>query len=526
MVPGADFLTESRGLTLVHRALTRPWAAPRVGPMDSTIPPSEQSEAASEAPLGPSSLVARYEILEKVAQGGMGAVYRGRHKVLGLPVAIKRMLPGAPADRFLREARILARINSPHVVGVHDFDVLPDGSPMLVMDWIDGRDLRVEMASQGGRLSESSALTMMRQVCEGMFAAAEQGIIHRDLKPSNILIDGAGRSRVADFGLARGPAGLGEISQSGLVMGTPFYMAPEQAEDPKNTDTRADIYSFGATFYHALAGTPPFEGETAFAVLFKHKTEPLVALRHRAHGLSDRTCEVVERCLAKAPQDRFPGFDRLLNQLQPALTAGGPSPWEVEDESVLEPLLSRYRDRRDHYVHAPPGLEDLYELPRDRRIRVKVGDIVLEEADAIVSSDNDELTMQYGVSLAIRNAAGPRVPEDASRFPPVLPGRVVVTQAGDLKARFIFHAVTNGSAPRAIVRPSRDLISELVAGCFYHADSLHVTSIVLPLMATGGAGFPRPVAMDTLFLTLARQLSRGMTSVREARIVLYPEPDA
>src|SRR5262249_12554646 len=159
---------------------------------------------------------------------------------------------------------------------VHDFDVLQDGSPILVMEWVEGMDLRESIRAQREGLPEDKVLPWMRHTCEGMLAASEHGIIHRDLKPSNLLIDNRANLGVEDFGLARGPAGQVDLSRSALVMGTPLYMAPEQAEDPHGVDTRADIYSFGATFYHALTGKPPFEGETAFSVLYKHKTEPLI----------------------------------------------------------------------------------------------------------------------------------------------------------------------------------------------------------------------------------------------------------
>src|SRR5262249_2699747 len=154
------------------------------------------------------------------------------------------------------------------VVAVHDFEVLQNGCPMLVMEWVEGTNLHRRMLAAGGPLPEDEVTPWMRQTCEGMLAAAEHGIIHRDLKPSNLLIDGRGWARVADFGLARGPASSGELSRPGLVMGPPYYMAPEQAEDPRGVDTRADIYSFGATFYHALTGKPPFEGGTAFSILY------------------------------------------------------------------------------------------------------------------------------------------------------------------------------------------------------------------------------------------------------------------
>src|SRR5262249_54935169 len=160
--------------------------------------------------------------------------------------------PNAAAERFQREARLLARIRSPYVVTVHDFEVLPDGSPIIVMECVEGTDLREIIRAEGEALPEEGVLPWMRHTCEGMLAAAEYGISHRDLKPSNLLIDRGGSARVADFGLARGPTSQVELSQSAWMMGTPLYMAPEQAEDPHGVDTRADIYSFGATFYHAL----------------------------------------------------------------------------------------------------------------------------------------------------------------------------------------------------------------------------------------------------------------------------------
>src|SRR5262245_34661020 len=251
-------------------------------------------------------LNARFELLGEVGRGGMGVVYRARHKTLDRHVALKVMLPVASPERFLREARLSAQIRSPHVVAVHDCELLPDGWPMLVLEWVEGTNLLALIEAAKGPLPEADVLPWMRETAAGMLAAAQLGIIHRDFKPSNILLDAAGRARVADFGLARGPGARSEQTQQGLgVMGTPWYMAPEQAEDPRGVDTRADVYSFGATFYHALTGVIPFDGVTDFAVLFKHKTEPLAAPRSRNPHLSEHLSELLERCLAKSPADRF-----------------------------------------------------------------------------------------------------------------------------------------------------------------------------------------------------------------------------
>jgi serine/threonine protein kinase len=494
-----------------------------------TTPPMAASGDSSPTQPDLTVLAARYEVLGEVGRGGMGVVYQARHRNLDVRVAVKVLLPGAPTDRFLREARLLARIKSPHVIAVHDFDVLPDGSPMLVMEWVEGTDLARVLKARAGPLPEEQGLAWMRQACAGMAAAAEQGIIHRDLKPSNLLLDGHGTLRVADFGLARGPADNSDLTFGGGPMGTPYYMAPEQAEDPRSVDTRADVYSFGATFYHALTGQPPFDGESPFVVMYKHKMEPLVSPAARNPRLSARTSEVLERCLAKAPNDRFPSFAEVLPQLQPA--ASGTSPWDTSEDPRLAPYLDRFHARRDVYLRRRHRLTepDVYAFPGDRALQLVVGDIVQQKVEVLVSSDDEDLTMGTtdqgvrGVAKALLRAGGPEILRETLRYVPARPGRAVVTSAGTLPARFIFHGITLGASRDPRVRPSRDLISEILASCFYHADTFHVRTIAFPLLGTGKGGFAEDVCLETMFRYLCRTLLRGLTSVREARIVLYPK---
>jgi serine/threonine protein kinase/O-acetyl-ADP-ribose deacetylase (regulator of RNase III) len=471
----------------------------------------------------PFPVVAGYEILEELGRGGMGIVFRAWQISLDRPVAIKLLLPNAGDERFLREARLLAKVRSPHVVTVHDFGVLPDGCPMLVMEWVEGTTLHALMKARGGALPEDEVLPWMRHTCQGMIAAAEHGIVHRDLKPSNLLIDANGVAKVADFGLARAPV-VGDLTRTDLLMGTPLYLAPEQAEDPRRVDARADVYSFGATFYHALTGAPPFDGQTAFSILYKHKTEPLVPPRARVPVLSERTSEVLERCLAKAPADRFSCFAEVLEQLRPRPAPS--SPWAASDDLELATYLTRYRACREGYLAERQAWNvdlDVYPFPRGQTLRIMRGDIVAQRVDAVVSSANSEMGMGWGVSAAIRDAAGESVAEEASRLAPVRPGRVLVTSAGRLPARLVFHGVMVGYVEGQVVRPSRDLIAEVMASCFYHADSHDVRSIAFPLLGTGVLRFPRGVCLDTMFQFLARALLRDLTPVREARIVLFDE---
>ena len=202
------------------------------------------------------------EVLELLGQGGMGIVYKARQKSLDRLVALKVMPPEAArdagfADRFTREARTLARLQHPNIVAIHDFGT-SDGLYYLLMEYVDGLNLR--QAMRAGHLTPAQALAIVPQVCDALQYAHENGVVHRDVKPENILIDRAGRVRIADFGLAkivqRTPVEV-TLTRAGQVMGTLHYMAPEQYRTPDAVDHRADIYSLGVVFYEMLTGELP-----------------------------------------------------------------------------------------------------------------------------------------------------------------------------------------------------------------------------------------------------------------------------
>ena len=202
------------------------------------------------------------EILELIGHGGMGVVYKARQPRLDRLVALK-LLPqslaadAAFAERFNREARVLARLNHPNIVTVHDFGQ-SGGFFYLLMEFVDGVNLR--QAMQAGRFTPQQAMMLVPKICEALQFAHDEGILHRDIKPENILLDTRGRVKIADFGIAKLVGEAKEqvtLTASGLAIGTPHYMAPEQLEHPQDVDQRADIYSLGVVFYEMLTGELP-----------------------------------------------------------------------------------------------------------------------------------------------------------------------------------------------------------------------------------------------------------------------------
>ncbi|HEY1791222.1 MAG TPA: serine/threonine-protein kinase [Verrucomicrobiae bacterium] len=256
------------------------------------------------------------EILELIGKGGMGAVYKARQKELDRIVALKILPPSigsdpAFAERFAREAKALARLNHPGIVTIYDFG-RADGLFYFLMEFVDGVNLRQLL--QNGRVSPREALAIVPQICDALQFAHDQGIVHRDIKPENILLDRRGRVKVADFGLAKligagsdptagGAAGAGSPAQteSGKIMGTPNYMAPEQMENFGDVDHRADIYALGVVFYQMLTGELPG----------KNIEPPSKKIQ-----IDARLDEVVLRALEKKPELRFQQASILKTQME------------------------------------------------------------------------------------------------------------------------------------------------------------------------------------------------------------------
>jgi serine/threonine protein kinase len=234
---------------------------------DHSFPPTMDSPRSGEAFVAPipQELAANFpqlEILELLGRGGMGAVYKARQRGLDRIVALKILPPEVGrdptfAERFEREARALAKLNHPHVVTVHDVDKTPDGLYFIVMEYVDGENLR--QAIKAGSLAPQDALAIVSQICDALQYAHDKGVVHRDIKPENILLDRAGQVKIADFGLAKllGQDADSSLTHTHQVMGTLRYMAPEQMEGTHHVDHRADIYSLGVLFYELLTGELP-----------------------------------------------------------------------------------------------------------------------------------------------------------------------------------------------------------------------------------------------------------------------------
>jgi predicted Ser/Thr protein kinase len=266
------------------------------------------------------------KIQRKLGQGGMGAVYLAHHPGLNRAVAIK-ILPGDLAsdpeykERFFREARLAARLEHPNVVQVHDVGE-EEGIHYISMQYIEGKSLD-GILKEKKKLSVNEALSITKRVAVALSAAAKLGIVHRDIKPHNILLSKDGVVKVADFGLAKDEDSNRSISEPGVVMGTPYYMSPEQAKGEK-VDHRSDIYSLGATLYHMLTGRRLFDGGTPVSIVMKQASEQPVPARQVEPSIPEPVAALLDRALQKDPAKRFSSADELVRALD-ALKAPGVS---------------------------------------------------------------------------------------------------------------------------------------------------------------------------------------------------------
>ncbi len=298
--------------------------------------------------------VAGYEVLGQVGAGGMATVYKAWHERLDRHAALKLLHSSFVQDdgfleRFEREARIVARLDHPHIVPVYDY-AEHNGVPFFVMKYIEGGTLKRRLIKHGITLDE--IMRMMTQLADALTYAHEKAVLHRDIKPSNILIDERGLAYLTDFGLARiAEVGDSTISHD-MMLGTPHYISPEQAKGERYLTPATDVYSFGIILYELLAGVLPFSGDTPYAIVHEHIYTPPPRPSALNPELTAAVDAVLLKALAKDPERRYQSASALMVDFKSALADSGVTHLPP-DRSVAEP--NPYPSRQSTYQ---PNMED------------------------------------------------------------------------------------------------------------------------------------------------------------------------
>jgi len=286
-------------------------------PADDISMPTKTIEAVKEELTTGATFARRYQIIEELGRGGMGRVYKAMDTEINEKVALKLITPEIAKDkktieRFRNELKFARKIRHKNVCQMYDLSK-EEESYYITMEYVRGDDLKGMIRRMGG-FSAGQAITIAKQVCNGLAEAHKLGVIHRDLKPQNIMIDQDGNARIMDFGIARSLKGRG-ITGAGVMIGTPEYMSPEQVEG-KETDQRSDIYSLGVILFEMVTGQTPFQGNTPFTIGVKHKSEIPQNPQELNNQISVELSHIILRCLEKDKEKRFQSAGELRQNLQ------------------------------------------------------------------------------------------------------------------------------------------------------------------------------------------------------------------
>lgn len=313
-------------------------------PEQSSTPLSRplQAQRSGERPRDLSGrTLGDFAVERLLGHGGMGDVYLARQLSLDRPIALKVLKPELAADpiymaRFETEAWAAAKLNHPNIVHIYTLGAV-DGIRFIAMEFVAGSNLREHLARRGPP-DLPNALSIMREAALAVAAAAQAGLVHRDIKPENLLLTPDLHVKVADFGLCRRPDSESlHLTQPGMTLGTPMYMSPEQVQGMP-LDQRSDLYSLGVTFYHLLAGFPPFRAETPVALALKHVHETPVNLSEHRPDLPPELCALVMKLLEKDPANRYRSASELLRDLGCIRQASGtPSATLILDDEPVSP---------------------------------------------------------------------------------------------------------------------------------------------------------------------------------------------
>jgi serine/threonine protein kinase len=531
--------TERQELVREGTALLDGWSSVRAGHV-SPVPsePPAEGERIPTAPLGRSEepvppttpkpleegsrmvgalLSGRYQIKRLCGEGGMGRVYEAEHIEIGKRVAIKVLHPAYSrtpdlVERFRREARAASKIEHPNVVNVTDFGTTADGSLFFVMEYIEGIELGL-LIHREGPLTTTRALHIAGQMCDALQAAHDVGVIHRDLKPENILLlglAGGGRSstsgqsnpaldpreasefvKVLDFGIAKSaeveeyPKRGKRLTRPGVAMGTPEYMAPEQAAGHP-ADPRSDIYAVGSIMYEMLTGRTPYDGDNVMEVLHKKANEPPAPLGELRPGLPANLVAVVERAMARAPEERPNSMAELARQIRAVETALLATPAPVAMPPVNSP---------PQVEPAPGGMEALFAEPSQTRIVFPYAvrrRLYIAGASAALVLIAAGLWLFGGRLARPRHPAEPVVVRVPAALPPEPPPRPALDAAGE-------------AGPPIAVEPA-------------------APEPVAPVAETGEPGKREPSARPVRTATVTAKDSKNLEeSLRQARQLLHAQ---
>ena len=336
-----------------------------------------QMERVKKALETPRGQIPGYKMICRLGAGAMASVYKAKQLSLDRMVAIK-VLSGRLSEnaeyvrRFYAEGKAAAKLNHPNIVQAIDVGEA-NGYHFFVMECVEGHTLH-ELLTEGGAMSEADALKIVIQIARALEHAHEQGFIHRDVKPKNIMITEDGTAKLADMGLARVASDdRAAHAEAGRTFGTPYYISPEQIRGDVDVDFRSDIYSLGATLYHALTGRVPFDAPTPAGVMYKHLTQRLVPPDHVNTALSTGVGEVVEVMMAKNPRRRYASTSDLLVDLE--LVAAGEAPRQAR-QHIDAGVLSGLADEADDQTRKRHP-------PRRRREKLMLAVILLMAALAV-----------------------------------------------------------------------------------------------------------------------------------------------
>ena len=288
-------------------------------------------------------LAGRYELEELVGTGGMSSVFRAHDRLLDRKVALKILHPqyssdGDYVERFRREARAVATLSHPNIVTVIDRGD-HEGRQFIVFEYVDGENLK-RLIERRGPAPVATALELAMQIARALSFAHQHGLVHRDVKPQNVLLNGDGRAKVTDFGIARSLDVQRGMTQTGTVLGTSDYIAPEQAQGQR-VDEHTDVYSLGVVLYELLTTEVPFPGENFVAVAMRHINEPPPSVRARRPDVSPRVEAAVQKAMAKRPEDRFPTMADFCRELEACLDE-----LQSAGTQIVEPFRQPRRRRR------------------------------------------------------------------------------------------------------------------------------------------------------------------------------------